>query len=99
MSDRMKPKERRAQILGAAVIVAARFGYLQMTREDIASEAGVSNALVSKYFNTMTQMRRAALRRAIKIENHAVIAQGVVAGDKAVSKISEELKAAALASV
>lgn len=99
MSDRMNPKERRAQILGAAVVVAARLGYMQMKREDIAGEAGVSDALVSKYFNTMVQMRRATLRRAIKIKNHAVIAQGIIAKDGITLKVPEELKAAALASI
>ena len=99
MPDRMKPKERRAQILGAALVVAARIGYNRMGRSDIAAEAGVSDALVSKYFNTMLQMQRATLRRAVKVEHHTVIAQGLIAKDRIVMKIPDELKQAALAAV
>ena len=95
----MKPKERRAHILGAAVIVAAKMGYNRMGRSEIAAEAGCSDALVSKYFNTMLQMQRATLRRAIKLENHRIIAQGLIAKDKIVSKIPEELKRASLAAI
>lgn len=73
--------ERRAEILEAAVRVAARGHYMHTTRQQIADEIGVTGALVQHYFGTMKKLRRAVVRKAIKDENLIVIAQALLARD------------------
>lgn len=68
-------------LITAALAVAARDGYQNMSREAIASEAGCSAGLISKYFGTMQQLRRSIMRAAVLQGNHTVIAQGLAAHD------------------
>lgn len=70
-----------------------------MTREGIAKVAGCSDALVSAYFNTMTQMRRAVVRNAIVTQDLPVLAQALVLRDPQAMKAPEELRRAAAAQV
>ena len=65
----------------AALIVAARCGYQTMSREAIAQEAGCSTGLISRYFGTMLQLRRAVMRAAVTRGDQAVLAQGLAARD------------------
>jgi len=93
---RIKPNERRVSILDAAVRVAERHGYISMTRQQIADEAGVSGPLVQHYFHTMPKLRRAVMRHAVKRGCLPIIAQGLVAKDEQATLAPEELKRAAL---
>jgi len=63
---RIDPKLRRASIVSAAVRVAERVGLDAVTRDAVAEEAGVKAVTVSKYFNTMPQLKR-AVRRASEV--------------------------------
>jgi AcrR family transcriptional regulator len=99
MAERLTPKQRRVQIMDAALDVAERMGYHQMRREDIATKADVSNALVSKYFGTMKQMRRAVMRHAIKVERYKIIVQGLAMNDPTAKKADTEIKIKALESM
>nr|WP_297388215.1 helix-turn-helix domain-containing protein [uncultured Roseateles sp.] len=99
MSNRLPPKDRKAAILDAALLVAADKGYARMTRDDVAGAAGVSPALVSTYFTTMAQLRRDVMRAAVKREVLPVLAQGLVARDSQALKASDDLRARALGSV
>jgi len=96
---RMQPKERRAAILTAAVELARVEGYNRITREGVANAAGVSPGLVSQYFNTMAQLRRALIRHAINAEPPVleIIAQGLTAQDPHALRASDELKKQAVA--
>lgn len=94
--SRTDPKLRMRQILVVAVDVAREVGYNHMTREQVAEAAGVSMGLVSKYFNTMCQLRRDVMRYAVKNEVLEIIAQGLVHKDKHARKASDELKDKAL---
>ena len=96
---RLEPKVRKNEILQAALAVAAKEGYASMTREQVANKAGCSQALVSNYYGTMTQLRRSVLRHAIKNEHHHVIAQALIAGDRLVKGIPRKLKVAVLESI
>lgn len=83
--------------MSAAIRVAsAPGGWGQLTRDAVARNAACSDALVSSYFGTMVNFRRAVMRHAIKGENLAVIAQGLAAGDKTARKAPEPLKAKAI---
>lgn len=96
---RMAPKERKAEILEAALKVATVCGFTTFTRAQVADEAGISPASVNKYFTTMAQLRRDVMRAAVREGSLKLIAQGIVLGDKQALKAPDELKARALASV
>lgn len=94
---RLPPNDRKYEILMAAIAVAGRpGGWSKLTRDAVAREAKCADGLVSKYFNTMGQMRRAVMRFAVLTENLHVIAQGLATGDENAMKAAPELKARAL---
>jgi AcrR family transcriptional regulator len=71
--------------------MSRNYGYQNVTRADIASAAGCSEALVSSYFGTMVQVRRAVVRAAIKQRDLAIIAQAIAANDPHVKRASVDL--------
>ena len=92
---RMQPKERREAILAAAIKLSRAEGYNRITREGVANAAGgISPGLVSQYFNTMAQLRRALIRHAINANPPVleIIAQGLAAKDPHALKASDALK-------
>jgi len=91
-----KPIHQRDHLMGAALIVAARCGYQNMSREEIALEAKCSTGLISKYFGTMPQLRRAVMRAAVVRGNHTVLAQGLAAGDPNAQEAGHKAKRDAL---
>ena len=94
---RLKPDIRNNEILMAAMKIAGRpGGYSKLTRLSVAAGAGCSEGLVSKYYGTMTQMRRAVMRRAIETKNLSIIAQGLAINDKWAKNSPPELKREAL---
>ena len=96
---RETPEDRREQIIAAALRMAVNYGYQRVTRADIAGAAKCSEALVSHYFNTMTQMRRAIMREAIRRQVLGIVAQGLAMGDPQAQKAPECLRSAALATL
>lgn len=89
---RLKPEERKEQILEAAIKLAKREGYNNIRRDDVAAAANVSMGLVNAYFKTIKQLKRAVMRAAIHREILEIIAQGMLAKDNLVAKISDDLK-------
>lgn len=96
---RMQPDARKAMILQAAIEAAKSHGYQNVTRDDIANRAGVSMGLVTKYYGTMNQLRRAIMRAAVVEEIGPVIAQGLVFNDPQAQKAPEHVKRKALSDV
>lgn len=96
-SKRLPPSDRKAALLQTALHLAERGHYARITRESIATSAGVSPGLVSKYLGTMIAMRRLLMRHAVKVENLAVIGQGLSAGDKHATSASPALRSKAAA--
>ena len=96
---RLNPKERKAKIMTAAIRTAKRVGYMQMRREDVATMAGCSNSLVSAYWGSVPQLRRAVMRHAVRIECLEVIAQGLAAKDRHALKAPVHVKMAAAATL
>ena len=94
---RLLPDDRKYEILTAALIVAGEpGGWSKLTRDAVAREAKCADGLVSKYFGTMTAMRRTIMRSAVLTENLSILAQGLAAGDKCAQKADEGLKRKAL---
>jgi AcrR family transcriptional regulator len=96
MTKRLEADDRRDQILTAALREAEQCGYMRITRQQVAEAAGCANGLVSVYFGTMTQLRRAVIRAAINRRNLKVVLQGIVADDPHAIKAPQELKQAAI---
>lgn len=93
----MPPNDRKYEILTAALAVAARpGGWSKLTRDAVAREAQCADGLVSKYFGTMTAMRRTIMRSAVLTENLSILAQGLAMGDVHAQKADESLKRKAL---
>lgn len=95
--QRLKPKDRKAQILDAMLDEAEASSYVRVTREGIAQRAGCSPNLVSNYFSTMPQLRRTLMRAAVKGERLKIVAQGIVMEDKHALEAPEDLRQRALA--
>lgn len=89
---RLSPSQRRESILDAALHLSKTEGYNRIRREEVASEAGVSMALITHYFGTMNKFRRAIMRAAITREVLEVVGQGLAIGDSHARKAPEELK-------
>ena len=96
---RLKPDIRSADILEAAIQLAREKGFESLTRDGIANRAKVSHGLVTHYYNTMTQVRRAVMRAAVKQEILEIIAYGLATGNPHALKASPELRARAMAHV
>lgn len=95
----MKPEARKQQILEAAVRRAGVVGLARTRRDDVAVEAGVGAGLVTRYFSTMTQLKRAIIRYAVHNEILPLIAEALVANEPEAMKATKELKERALASL
>jgi AcrR family transcriptional regulator len=89
---RQDPKDRRKEILATALRMSVNYGYQRVTRADIAGAAKCSEALVSHYFTTMTQMRRAIMREAILRQSLPILAQGLAMGDPQAQKAPAALR-------
>ena len=96
---RMKPKDRKAHLLAAAVDAADKYGYHKFNRDHIAEFSGTSSTLITAYYNTVTQLKRAVMRSAIKTERLKIIAEGIVTGDPQAKKADPELRVRALLSI
>jgi AcrR family transcriptional regulator len=98
-SRRLDPKVRKESILDVAIQRAMELGFDNIRRDDIADKAGVAQGLVTRYFTTMTQLKRAVMRAAVHRGILSIIAQGIVAKHPEALKASEELKQQALSSL
>ena len=94
---RLLPADRKAEILTAALDVAARKnGWSSLTREAVAATANCSPASISVHFGTMIAFRRTIMREAVRTAKLPIIAQGLAAGDTHARKAPPAVCAAAL---
>jgi AcrR family transcriptional regulator len=95
----MSAADTADHILNASVKLAEKVGWDNLTREAIATAAGVSPALVTFRLGQKPELMRNVMRRAIKLQSLPVVAQGLARNDKTARKAPDELKAAAAAYV
>jgi hypothetical protein len=95
--SRTNPELRYINILCVALERARTVGYNNLTRAVVADAAGVSEALVSHYFGTMTELKEVVMAEAVKRGIVEIVAQGLAAGNPVARAASEEVKASALA--
>jgi AcrR family transcriptional regulator len=93
---RLAPVDRKEQLLAVALTEARKIGYSRVTLQIVAQAASCAPSTVSHYFGTMTQLRRAMMRAAIKREVLEVIAQGLVDRNPQALAAPESLRASAL---
>jgi len=93
---RLDSKLRKADLLQVALQLSSKYNYTNVTRWAVAQRAGVSPSLVSRYFNTMTQLRRDVMRHAVREGLLDIVAQGLFAKDPHALKAPRELKEKAL---
>jgi AcrR family transcriptional regulator len=91
----MKDK-RKQSILSAAVIEARQHGYANVTREAIAQRATCATGLVSHYFGTMVDLKRAIMSEAIRTRELHIVAQGIANGHPKAKRAPDDLKLEAL---
>ena len=60
---RLSPEDRRNQLLDCAQIIIVNHGLSKLTMEQLATEAGVSNPLIYKYFDSRLQVLQQLLVR------------------------------------
>lgn len=96
---KLEARERKAQILNAALTLCERESFTRVTREQIAAKAACPPTLISYHFGTMASLRRAIMREAIRAEHLPVIAQGLALRDAHALRAPEDLRRRALASL
>lgn len=89
---RLKPEIRKEEILAAAVRLAGSKGYANVTRDEIAAKIGVSGSVIQYHFGTMSQLRTALMRYAVKYRHPRVVAQGLVTRNPHALKADDKLK-------
>lgn len=95
----MNSKQRKRELLSAALALSVRHGYNHVTRAQIATAAGCSEGLVTHSLGTMTTLRRAIMGEAIRAECLPVIAQGLAARDARAMRIPDDVKRRAAATL
>lgn len=96
---RMTPKERKQQILDAAVRLSDKHGFQAVTGDQIAADLGISKQLVFSYFGNMKKLRNAIVRAAVVAMPPVlgVVAQGLAAGNSEAKRAPEDVKTRAIA--
>lgn len=96
---RLKPADRRKQLIETALKLAEGRDYTRITRDEIAAEAGVVGSVIHHQFGTMAKLRREIMRAAVAEERLAVICQGIATGDRQALEAPAELRLRALQSL
>ena len=96
---RLKPADRKAEILEAAIALATKRGVRRLTREEIAEAAGVTPGLITIRFKTIAALRKEIIIQGVKREILPIIAEGLLDREPAAMKADPALRFRAMASV
>lgn len=88
----MDPRLRAKSLMPAAIEAAKRYGFADVTRQQIADQAGCSPALISKHLGTMPTLRRDLMRYAVRHEIVEIVAQGLGARSPYALRAPEALR-------
>lgn len=94
-----KVENRNRAVLDAALRLALLRGYRNITRQQVADEAGVAVGSVNNAFGTMDGLRDAVMAAAVHRGDLPVIAQGLVDRHPAALNAPQAIKDSALASL
>lgn len=94
--ERLKPDERKQQIIFAAIEMAMlNSGYKSITRDGVAVLAKCSMGLINHYFGTVEELREEVIKRAIALELPSLIAEAILDRSSLVEEINDDLRAKA----
>ena len=99
MAKYKTPQARTEELIDAALRLAEKCGYMNVTREALADSVGISEALVSYHLGTMKELRRKVVRAARERPVLRVLGQALAARDPHALKAPPELQQKALASL
>ena len=88
---RMKPNERKQDILAAVMPIARSSGYFSVGWAEAARAAEVSPGTIRNYFGTLAQFHRAIISHAIATCDLIVIAQGLACNDSKAKRAPQDL--------
>lgn len=77
---RLKPEDRKQQLLESALVLLREDGYKHVTRIGVAAMTGTTEALVNRYFGSRNGMRAEVVAEAAKRRDKKALAQVVAAG-------------------
>lgn len=86
----------KVKILAEAVKQAARLGFMNIRRDDIAMAMGVAAGGVTYHWKHMDKLKTAVVRHAIDNQALPIIAQAITAGHHLAAKIPDDLRRRAL---
>jgi len=92
-------KSKNPVILAAAISLAESHGYREITREMIATKAGVGLGTVNLHMGTMRQLRNTVIRHAVRTGNKKIIAQAILAKEPYIDRLTEQERKDALMAV
>jgi hypothetical protein len=98
-NKRLPPEARGLILLDVAVREAKKHGLANLKRVQVATAAGVSEALVSARLGTMINLRRAVMRQAVANGDLRIVAEGLASRDPIAMKAPAELRERAAASM
>lgn len=98
-NKRLEPEIRVRIMLDHALSEAKKRGLAKLKRVDVATAAGVSEALVTARLGTMVNLRRSVMRHAVATGELRVICEGLGVRDPIAMKAPAELREKALASM
>lgn len=74
-------RNRKAELLKAAVLISMDEGYNTLTYRKVAKKAKTSKTLVCHYFPTVKKLKREVIKEALKEDVLTVIMQAYFLGD------------------
>jgi len=83
---------RKQKIIDAAVELADKVGFSNITRDGIANIANVSAGLINFHFDSMVKLRKEIIRYVVEKEVLAIIIQAIGQGELKTEKLPPALK-------
>lgn len=83
---------RRGELLDAALVLAAQYGFDRISRAQVAEAAGVAPTLLNFYFNDMPNFRHSLVAHAVDKWQVDVVAQAMLAGHPAAQGVPPALR-------
>lgn len=86
-ATRTNPRRRKLQILSEALSLSASVGHKNITRDDVAKLCGVASSTIAKYYRTMSILKSAVFKEAVRLEYMPVLCHCVT--DDALEKFPD----------
>ena len=99
MSKYKTKDEGQKLILDAALDMAKTDGFASLSRDGVATKAGVASGSVNYCFDNMQNLKNAVMKKAIENESLTIIAQGIIADNEIAINAPDALRKEALNSM